>query len=116
MTVRRLKMYTGQTGFVYQYYFVGSRPALHEAATEYVFDVTTDRKTTYSVSIFLRQESVSSWEEHHGRKLVDAEHYASVKMRLFQAFDEFEDMMRDGRSLTIGPEEMEALLAQLSLD
>ena len=28
MTVRRMKTYTGQTGYVYQYYFVGQREAL----------------------------------------------------------------------------------------
>ena len=28
MTVRRLKTYTAQTGYVYEYYFVGKRPAL----------------------------------------------------------------------------------------
>ena len=28
MTVRRMKTYTGGQGYVYQYYFVGKRPAL----------------------------------------------------------------------------------------
>ena len=27
MTIRRLKTYTGSQGYVYQYYFVGKRPA-----------------------------------------------------------------------------------------
>ncbi len=56
MTVRRLKTYTGAQGYVYQYYFVGKRAALPDdpeaPATEFVFDVTSDRKLTYSVSIF----------------------------------------------------------------
>ena len=116
MTVRRLKTYTSETGYVYEYYFVGKRPALHEAATEYVFDVSTDRKATFAVSIFLLDRAVASWESQHGRKLVEAEHYASAKMRLFQAFDEVEDMMEQGRGLMIGPEEMEGLLAKLGVD
>lgn len=116
MTVRRVKTYTGETGYVYQYYFVGSRPALHEPATEFVFDVTSDRKTTFSVSIFLLDRAVAGWEESHGRKLVEAEHYASVKMRLFRAFDEIDHLKEEGRQLTIGPEEMEELLAKVGVD
>jgi hypothetical protein len=104
MNVRRLKTYTGETGYVYQYYFVGRRQALHEPAIEYVFDVTSDRKTTFAVSIFLFEEAVSTWEGAHGRKLVEAEHYASAKMRLFQAFDEVANLMEEGRHLTIGPD------------
>jgi hypothetical protein len=116
MTVRRLKTYTGETGFVYQYYFVGQRPALQEAAMEYVFDVTSDRKTTYSVSIFLQASAVAEWEQRHQRKLVDAEQYASAKMRLFQAFDEIGEMMKEGRHLMIGPEALEDLLTNLGVD
>jgi hypothetical protein len=116
MTVRRVKTYTGETGYVYQYYFVGSRPALHEAATEFVFDVTSDRKTTFSISIFLLDHAVAGWEQVHGRKLVDSEQYASVKMRLFAAFDEIDNLKEAGRELTIGPEEMEGLLAKVGVD
>ena len=47
MTVRRMKTYTGQTGYVYQYYFVGKRDALPGApeapATEYIFDIKIGR-------------------------------------------------------------------------
>ena len=116
MTVRRLKTYTAETGFVYQYYFVGSRPALHEESTEYVFDVTPDRKLTFSVSVFLPSNTVADWERRHERKLIEAEQYASVKMRLFAAFDAVENLMETGRTLRIGPEEMEELLAKVGVD
>ena len=57
MTLRRLKTYTGAQGYVYQYYFVGQREALvadpAAPASEYIFDVTSDRKTTFAVSILL---------------------------------------------------------------
>ncbi len=55
-TVRRLKTYAGTQGYVYQYYFVGRRAALasdpEAPAIEFVFDVTSDRKLTYAVSVF----------------------------------------------------------------
>jgi len=75
--VRRVKTYTGAQGYVYQYYFVGKRPALandpEAPATEFVFDVTSDRKLTYAVSVFLADAAVKAWAATHGRPLNDAE-------------------------------------------
>lgn len=119
MILRRMKTYTGGQGYVYQYYFVGKRPVLadsrDEAATEYIFDVTSDRKTTFAVSVFLHHDAVQSWSSAHGRALTDAEQYGAVKMRLFQAFDEIEDMMAHGRRLLVTPEQLERVLATLGV-
>ena len=108
---RRMKTYTGGQGYVYQYYFVGKRTALatdaHAPATEYIFDVTSDRKTTFAVSVFVRDNASRQWAELHGRALTDAEQYGAVKMRLFKAFDEVEDMMSHGRELLIDKEALD---------
>jgi len=70
MTVRRMKTYSGAQGYVYEYYFVGKRPALandpEAPAMEFIFDVTSDRKLTYSVSVFLPQEPLNSWRHITG--------------------------------------------------
>ncbi|MGA9529044.1 MAG: hypothetical protein WBS24_13105 [Terriglobales bacterium] len=93
MTIRRLKTYASSQGYAYQYYFAGKRPAVgHANTTEYIFDVTSDRKLTYPVSILLARAAASAWAEAHGRTLSDSEQYAAVKMRLFRAFDDVEDM------------------------
>lgn len=117
MTVRRMKTYTGGQGYVYQYYFVGQRAALNAQtpSTEYVFDVTSDRKTMFSVSVFLPADSVRAWGARHGRQLTDAEQYAAVKMRLFRAFDEIEDMKAAGRTLRVDQPVLEELLATLGV-
>jgi hypothetical protein len=116
MTIRRMKTYTGGQGYVYQYYFVGKRAAVTEpAAAEYIFDATSDRKTTFSVSIFLPDEALRFWATAHRRALTDAEQYAAVKMRLLQAFDEIEDMMAAGRQLRIGTQDLEPLLSSLGV-
>ena len=112
--VRRMKTYTGAQGYVYQYYFVGQRTV--GAATEYIFDVTSDRKTTFAVSVFLSNDSLRHWASRHGRVLNEAEQYAAVKMRLFQAFDEVEDMLAQGRTLHVDQPDLEALLAGLGID
>jgi hypothetical protein len=119
MTIRRMKTYTGGQGYVYQYYFVGKRPVLagtgKDPSTEYIFDVTSDRKTTFAVSVFLPDKVVRQWNVSHGRNLTDAEQYGAVKMRLFQGFDEIEDMMGQGRRLVVDSESLEQALATLGV-
>jgi hypothetical protein len=118
--LRRMKTYTGGQGYVYQYYFVGKRTALandpNAPAIEYIFDVTSDRKITFAVSIFLREEALRQWSELHGRALTDAEQYGAVKMRLFQAFDEVEDMMGDGRQLVMERAALDQALGALGVN
>jgi hypothetical protein len=117
--IRRLKTYTGAQGYVYQYYFVGKRPALADdpesPATEFIFDVTSDRKLTFAVSVFLPESPRDAWTKAHGRPLNDAEQYAAVKLRLFRAFDETEDM-KAHRRLTIDTTLLEESLASLGVD
>jgi hypothetical protein len=118
--LRRLKTYTGGQGYVYQYYFVGKRPALATEplapATEFIFDVSSDRKTTYAVSIFLPQEALRRWATAHGRALTEPEQYGAVKMRLFQAFDEVENLMADGRRLLLDETLLGRALGALGID
>ncbi|MGA7170783.1 MAG: hypothetical protein WBX08_16640 [Candidatus Sulfotelmatobacter sp.] len=119
-TLRRVKTYAGTQGYVYQYYFVGRRAALADdpeaPATEFVFDVTSDRKLTYAVSVFLPEKSVNAWSSVHGRLLTDAEQYAAAKLRLFRAFDELEDVKAKGRRLVIDEGVLEETLAGLGVE
>ena len=119
MTLRRMKTYTGGQGYVYQYYFVGKRAARPEGqqgnGTEYIFDVTSDRKTTFAVSVFLLEQATKTWAAEHGRPLTEAEQYAAAKMRLFQAFDEVENMMADGRTLLVDGGDLGTLLGTLGV-
>jgi hypothetical protein len=120
MPIRRMKTYSGAQGYVYEYYFVGKRAALADdpeaPATEFIFDVTSDRKLTYSVSIFLPQGPLSAWGQTHGRTLNDAEQYAAVKMRLFRAFDELENVKADGRRLRVDSQLLEEALGSLGVE
>jgi hypothetical protein len=118
--IRRLKTYTGAQGYVYQYYFVGKRPAFasdpESPSTEYIFDVTSDRKLTYAVSIFFPDSTRAAWSKSHGRPLNDAEQYAAVKLRLFRAFDELEDVKTHGRRLKIDTSLLEEALTSLGVE
>jgi len=87
--VRRLKTYSAQTGYVYQYYYEGQRPFEKAAAgIEFVFTVSADRKTWHTTSVIVADQSLRSWEAAHARELSSTERYAICKMALFQAFDE----------------------------
>jgi len=120
MPPRRIKAYTAQTGYVYQYYFVGKRAALDSdpeaPATEYVFDVTADRKTVFAVSIFLPPQALESWAARQGRSLSEPEQYAAVKLRLMQGFDEIPDMLHDGRRLRLTGEALRELLDSIGVE
>ena len=120
MTVRRLKTYAGTQGYVYQYYFVGKRLALandpEAPATEFVFDVTSDRKITYPVTLILPADVVAAWSRAHGRALSDTEQYASAKMRLFRAFDDVEDVARSGLQFRIDLPALESALSSLGIE
>ena len=116
---RRMKTYAGAQGYVYQYYFVGKRHALetddNAPATEFIFDVTSDRKTTFAVSVFLPESAVRNWNTTHRRALTEAEQYAAAKMRLFQAFDEVENMLNQGRRLLVTAEMLDEALSTLGV-
>jgi len=120
MTLRRMKTYASGQGYVYEYYFVGKRSALpgttESAATEYIFDVSGERRTTFAVSVFLLDEAVKSWSASRGRALSDSEQYGAVKMRLFEAFDEIENMLADGRRLEVNTEALSQLLSKLGVE
>lgn len=119
MSVRRIKTYSAQTGFVYQYHFEelrsphsrGDRPG-----SEYIFMVSRDRKTSLAVAIFLRQDALKEWAAGHGRELTGSEQYAAVKMRLFRFFDESEDWEAERLGVEVTPENVEELLAELQVE
>ncbi len=115
--VKRLKTYASQTGRVYEYYFVEMRsaPASSGGAAEYLYGVSSDRKASFAVSIFVSDEAVADWEARHGRPLDDRERYAAARLALHQAFDEIEDMQEAGRQLQVGAEKLEELLGPLDL-
>ena len=87
--VRRQKTYSAESGYVYQYFYLGYREADTPAglATEYVFEISADRKTSFEVSIFAPETVLSGWCRENGRELAGNERYAVAKLALFEAFD-----------------------------
>ncbi len=115
--VRRVKSYSSATGYTYQYVFQEIRKGRRGLASdhEYVYLVSADRKTTFPVSVFVRQDAVRAWGGKIGRELSGTEEYAVAKMRLFQAFDEEEEFDARKLELVVNDSNLERLLAQLDL-
>jgi hypothetical protein len=88
--VRRLKTYSAQSGYVYQYYYNGHRDfdSSGDRGTEFVFQVSADRKSWEDISVLVSAAAVQAWQQTHDRELSSTELYAVAKMSLFQAFDE----------------------------
>lgn len=115
--VRRVKAYSAATGCVYQYQFQHVRPVVrgHAAGNEYVYYVSVDRKTMFPLRIFVRCDAVERWNKKVGRSLTGTEEYAVAKMRLFQAFDEVEDIAAARLELLVDETNLESLLDRLDL-
>ena len=104
--VRRVKSYSAANGYVYQYCFYEVNRISHQGspAGEFIYAISSDRRTTFPLSILVLQPALESWAQTNGRPLTSSEEYAIAKMRLFQAFD-------DGDvPLTVKPAERHALL------
>ena len=116
--VRRQKTYSAESGYVYQYFYEGQRPASRDGAAgvQYVFNVSADRKTSSMVSVFVAAAALEGWQQEHGRALASTERYAVAKMALFQAFDQRSEpsLMRD--EVRVSAADATALLATLDIE
>jgi hypothetical protein len=116
--IRRQKTYSAQSGYVYQYFYEGYRPALHgsEPGEEFVFQVTADRETFFPVSVFVQTQAIEAWQQHHGRELNSTERYAIAKMALFQAFDDRSGPQDMRQEVQVRSADVEGILQTLGLE
>jgi hypothetical protein len=113
-----MKTYSGENGYVYQYYFLESRAKRRlwgPRGIAFLFHVTSDRKNFFVAEVLVEEAALQAWERVHGRVLAEQERYAAAKMALFRAFDESsrdEDLLR----VRVSEADIESLLAPLRLD
>ncbi len=116
--VRRQKTYSGQSGYVYQYYYNGHRSYQRngQSGTEYVFDVSADRKTSITVSVLISEAALEDWQSRHARALHSSEQYAIAKIALFQAFDERPNPTAMSAAVHVRAADVEAILHMLDIE
>ncbi len=120
MTLGRTKTYTAQTGYVYEYRLMQKRPARpvasYSGGTEYLFEVSSDRKTAVEVSVVVTEDAPRAWLAAKGRELVEPELHAAAKVRLWQAFDEMEATELRSMPLLVHASNIVELLDQIGVD
>lgn len=118
-SVRRLKTYSAQTGYVYHYFYEGCRPiratAPTVAGTEFVFRVSAHREDGSPVSVFVPDAAIRDWEQAHAHAISSTERYAIAKMALFRAFDESSDPSLMPRDVPVHPADVETILETLGI-
>ena len=116
--VRRLKTYSAQSGYVYQYYYEGQRPFQGSVSggTEFVFRISPDRKNWHETSVLVGADALHAWEERHARDLTATERYAVDKMALFQAFDERASPGQMKADVHVRAADVEAIIEALGLE
>src|SRR5579862_1250891 len=113
-TVRRMKTYSAQSGYVYQYYYEGHRAAAN-SSIEFAFSISADRKTWFQTGVFVADSALADWEASNGRTLSSTERYAVAKMALFQAFDERTDPARMKDPVHVRAADVQAIIETLEL-
>ena len=117
--VRRLKTYSAQSGYVYQYQYEGKRPwtgRAGDSGTGFVFTISADRKSWHPLSVIVNESAVQAWERSHGRTLSSTERYAIAKMVLFAAFDERESPAAMLQSVNAGEAEVAQFAERLGFE
>jgi hypothetical protein len=114
--VRREKSYTAESGYVYQYHYLGYREAARKGVPglEYLFRVSSDRAGTFQVIVFLGRDALEPWQKANGRELAPAEQYAIVKLSLFQAFDQ-RGLATGDSDVVVQPHQVEEHVTTLDL-
>jgi len=115
--VRRQKTHSAESGYVYQYFYEGQRAASRNgsAGTQYVFNVSADRKSSFPVSIFVGDAALAVWQAEHGRQLGSTERYAVAKLALFQAFDRRDSPVAMSEEVCVLAEDVAAFLGTLDI-
>ena len=115
--VRRQKTHSAESGYVYQYFYEGQRAISRDgrAGTQYVFNVSADRKSSFPVSIFVGDAALEVWQAEHGRQLGSTERYAVAKLALFQAFDRRESPAAMSKEVCVLAEDVAAFLGTLDI-
>jgi predicted glycosyl hydrolase (DUF1957 family) len=112
----REKVYSAQSGYVYHYFYRGFRvDGRGQGATEFVFEVSADRKNWRETAIRQGHAGIAVWESANQRTLTAAERYAIAKIVLFQAFDERATPDAVDAAIEVGLAEIAAVVEALGL-
>lgn len=112
-----MKTYSAQSGYVYQYFYEGHRDyrASDDRGVEFVFTISSDRKTWHEASVLVSELAILEWQQAHTRELSLTERYAVAKIALFQAFDERPDPAQMRGEVRVRNADIDGIIETLGL-
>ncbi len=116
--VRRLKTYSAESGYVYQYYFEGRRLLLRDGVptNEFVFEVSADRRRYQPVSVYVAEAVLEEWCARNQRvDLSSSQRHGVAKMALFGAFDQRAKPQEMEKPVVLTSEEMDRIAEAIDL-
>jgi hypothetical protein len=109
----RLKTYSAQSGFVYQYLLAAEEHA--GGARRYRFDLSANRGVHSFVTIELADEVNWRWQQTRNRELSPTECYAMAKMKFFETLDSSELALTKDAAVSVSEPDMDWIAATLEL-
>jgi len=113
--VRRIKSYTAESGYVYQYFYEGHRQWRDERGRgiEFEFRISAGREQWLPAAVIVSDRAVERWQSAHARTLSSTERYAIAKLALFEAFDRHETPPAAALEVLVTPVDVEAISERL---
>lgn len=110
---RRLKTYSAESGYVYQYRSLGSRPG--RDGMEYLFEICRDRARWLIATVYLPGDVAEHWELGAGRELTSSEKFGLAKTKLVWSLDEAEMPLNESFQVSMSLSDLERAAEHLGL-
>jgi len=113
--VRRIKSYTAESGYVYQYFYEGHRQWRDDRGrgVEFEFRISAGREQWLPAAVVVTDRALDPWQSAHARALSSSERYAIAKLSLFRAFDRHEAPPEAALEVLVSPADVEAIAERL---
>jgi hypothetical protein len=109
----RVKTYSSESGYVYQYVFLGQRTLTR--AVEYVFEISYDRINRHQIAVVVADAEIEPWERANARELTSSQRYGVAKMALRNAFDRRPDPESMHETIAPRADEIREILEELGV-
>jgi len=112
---RRIKHYSAESGYVYEYSYEGHR-SWRDAlgpGVEFEFRVSAGRGRWLPAAVVVAERALRAWQAAHERALTPTEQYAIAKLALFEAFDRLAQPPERAIEVTVPQADAEAIAERL---
>jgi hypothetical protein len=116
-SVRRIKSYAAESGYVYEYFHEGHRPWRDglSGGVEFEYRVSVGRAQWLPAAVVVADREVKAWEAARARTLSSTERYAIAKLALLQSFDQLATPPETAIEVRVSAADIETIAERLDL-